>query len=301
MDFSWSEEQLTYKNSVIKFAQKELNEGLIERDKKGELSRQNWQKCAQFGLLGLATPEEYGGAGADILTTMLVMEGFRQKDIFTVSEDLSLYNIFAALFFAQLHYMSNNRRLGFITPVHNRFAEKFKQIIGLIMELCPLQVEIEANDTFLSLINKVKRETRETLSYYQYGSAISLQNEAFDVMFNTHHMPNLNLNGIPVRVERIHPGHGSESLALHVHDFADSGNLVLNFYFHKDVFDQTQCNQIVQSFVELTDAFLENNAQLINEASLPFTQLIRPSSTNGPTRHDNPEYNQISLQLRNIV
>lgn len=75
MDFSWSEEQLTYKNSVIKFAQKELNEGLIERDKKGELSRQNWQKCAQFGLLGLATPEEYGGAGADILTTMLVMEG----------------------------------------------------------------------------------------------------------------------------------------------------------------------------------------------------------------------------------
>lgn len=75
MDFSWSEEQLTYKNSVIKFAQKELNEGLIERDKKGELSRQNWQKCAQFGLLGLAIPEEYGGAGADILTTMLVMEG----------------------------------------------------------------------------------------------------------------------------------------------------------------------------------------------------------------------------------
>lgn len=218
----------------------------------------------------------------------------RQKDIFTVSEDLSLYNIFAALFFAQLHYMSNNRRLGFITPVHNRFAEKFKQIIGLIMELCPLQVEIEANDTFLSLINKVKRETRETLSYYQYGSAISLQNEAFDVMFNTHHMPNLNLNGIPVRVERIHPDHGSESLALHVHDFADSGNLVLNFYFHKDVFDQTQCNQIVQSFVELTDAFLENNAQLINEASLPFTQLIRPSSTNGPTRHDNPEYTPIN-------
>lgn len=75
MDFSWTEEQLTYKDAVIKFAQKELNDGVIERDNHGELSRQNWQKCANFGILGLAIPEDYGGSAADILTTMLVMEG----------------------------------------------------------------------------------------------------------------------------------------------------------------------------------------------------------------------------------
>jgi len=75
MDFSWTEEQLDFKNAVIEFAQKELNKGLIERDKEGELSLENWHKCAQFGILGLAIPEEYGGSGADILTTMLVMEG----------------------------------------------------------------------------------------------------------------------------------------------------------------------------------------------------------------------------------
>lgn len=75
MEFSWTEEQLTFKKEVIKFAQKELNEGVIERDRQAVLSRENWQKCAKFGILSLATPEEYGGAGSDILTTMLVMEG----------------------------------------------------------------------------------------------------------------------------------------------------------------------------------------------------------------------------------
>jgi alkylation response protein AidB-like acyl-CoA dehydrogenase len=75
MDFSWSEEQLNFKRAVIEFAQKELNEGLIEHERQGVLPRENWQKCARFGLLGLAIPEVYGGAGADILTTMLVMEG----------------------------------------------------------------------------------------------------------------------------------------------------------------------------------------------------------------------------------
>ena len=75
MDFSWTEEQRKYKQAVIEFAHKELNEGLIDRDRQGELGRQNWEKCARMGILGLAIPEEYGGSGTDIMTTMLVMEG----------------------------------------------------------------------------------------------------------------------------------------------------------------------------------------------------------------------------------
>lgn len=75
MDFSWTEEQLKYKQAVIEFAQKELSKGLMEHERHGELPRENWKKCAQFGILGLAIPEEYGGSDADILTTMLVMEG----------------------------------------------------------------------------------------------------------------------------------------------------------------------------------------------------------------------------------
>src|SRR5688572_5053574 len=75
MDFSWTKEQLTYKQAVIDFATKELNDGLIERDRHGELCLENWRKCARFGIQGLPIPEEYGGSGTDILTTLLVMEG----------------------------------------------------------------------------------------------------------------------------------------------------------------------------------------------------------------------------------
>jgi hypothetical protein len=75
MDFSWTEEQLKFKKAAIEFAQKELNHAVIDHDRKGELSRENWEKCARFGILGLAIPEKYGGSGVDILTAMLVMEG----------------------------------------------------------------------------------------------------------------------------------------------------------------------------------------------------------------------------------
>lgn len=75
MDFSWTDEQLALKNAVIKFAQKELNDDVVGRDKRGEFSRENWQKCSEFGIQGLPFPEKYGGTETDILTTMLTMEG----------------------------------------------------------------------------------------------------------------------------------------------------------------------------------------------------------------------------------
>lgn len=76
MDFSWSDEQLAFKDRVVQFAQQELNSSLVERDREGTFSRENWQKCADFGILGLSVPADYGGSrGVDILTAMLAMEG----------------------------------------------------------------------------------------------------------------------------------------------------------------------------------------------------------------------------------
>jgi alkylation response protein AidB-like acyl-CoA dehydrogenase len=75
MDFAWTPEQLEYKNAAIRFAQKELSQGVTVREQQESFPRDLWQKCADFGVLGLPFPEAYGGAVADILTTMLVMEG----------------------------------------------------------------------------------------------------------------------------------------------------------------------------------------------------------------------------------
>lgn len=84
MDFSWSEEDINFKNEVIEFAKRELSDDIITRDKQGVFSRDLWQKCADFGILGLATPEKFGGklAEVDILRSVLAMQalGYACKD-----------------------------------------------------------------------------------------------------------------------------------------------------------------------------------------------------------------------------
>ncbi len=75
MDFSLSEEQRELKEGAIAFARKSLNEGLIEREKKGEFSWEGWKRCAEFGIQRLPIPKVYGGSETDLLTTLSIMEG----------------------------------------------------------------------------------------------------------------------------------------------------------------------------------------------------------------------------------
>jgi alkylation response protein AidB-like acyl-CoA dehydrogenase len=74
MDFSLSAEQQELKAAAVAFARQELDKGLAERDAAGEFSPHAWRACAKFGIQGLPMPTELGGGGADILTTVLVME-----------------------------------------------------------------------------------------------------------------------------------------------------------------------------------------------------------------------------------
>ncbi|MGH9053438.1 MAG: acyl-CoA dehydrogenase family protein [Acidimicrobiia bacterium] len=74
MDFEWTEEQRSFRQAVVEFAERELNKDLLQRDAEGTFHRETWRRCADFGIQGLPVPEEYGGQGADPLTTMLAME-----------------------------------------------------------------------------------------------------------------------------------------------------------------------------------------------------------------------------------
>jgi alkylation response protein AidB-like acyl-CoA dehydrogenase len=85
MDFSLTEEQVMFRDSVEKFARNEIAPGVEEREDKEEFSYEIWRKMSEFGLAGLCIPTEYGGGGADAVTTVVGMEAFARG-----SRDLSL-------------------------------------------------------------------------------------------------------------------------------------------------------------------------------------------------------------------
>jgi hypothetical protein len=76
VDFGWTDEQLARRQGALAFARAELaDDELTARDREGRFSRELWDRCARFGILGLSVPPEYGGQEIDLPTAMLIMEG----------------------------------------------------------------------------------------------------------------------------------------------------------------------------------------------------------------------------------
>lgn len=75
MEFSWSRDQIELKDAVQDFAREALNDSVAEDDRLSTFPHEKWKASAEFGILGLPMPEEFGGSGLDLLSTVYAMEG----------------------------------------------------------------------------------------------------------------------------------------------------------------------------------------------------------------------------------
>lgn len=71
----FSEQQQKLHDAAIAFARASLSQDIIERDREGRFDREAWRRCAEFGVLGMPIPQEYGGLGLGLSELLAVMEG----------------------------------------------------------------------------------------------------------------------------------------------------------------------------------------------------------------------------------
>lgn len=73
--FDLTPEQQEWQAAAIQFARSELGEDAIRRDHEEVFSREEWNRCAKFGILGMPVPAEYGGMGLGLSDVLATMEG----------------------------------------------------------------------------------------------------------------------------------------------------------------------------------------------------------------------------------
>jgi alkylation response protein AidB-like acyl-CoA dehydrogenase len=80
MDFSLSADQREIQALAREFAEAEIEPHAAEWDREHRFPRELYAKLAELGLMGVCIPEEYGGAGADFLSYILVLEELSRAD-----------------------------------------------------------------------------------------------------------------------------------------------------------------------------------------------------------------------------
>ncbi len=80
MDFELTEDQREIQALTREFAQAEIEPHAAEWDREHRFPRELFGKLAELGLMGACIPEDLGGAGADFLSYILVLEELSRAD-----------------------------------------------------------------------------------------------------------------------------------------------------------------------------------------------------------------------------
>ena len=68
-------EQEQLQLAAIEFAKSALGRQMVVRDREQRFCREDWQRCAEFGVQAMPIPSEHGGLGLGIVSLIAVMEG----------------------------------------------------------------------------------------------------------------------------------------------------------------------------------------------------------------------------------
>jgi len=80
VDFELTQDQREIQALAREFARAEIDPHAAEWDRTHEFPRELFGKLAELGLMGTCVPEEYGGAGTDFLSYVLVLEELSRGD-----------------------------------------------------------------------------------------------------------------------------------------------------------------------------------------------------------------------------
>jgi alkylation response protein AidB-like acyl-CoA dehydrogenase len=98
MYFQLTEEQEMIRHAARDFAHTELKPGVIDRDEHQKFPTEQVKMMGELGFLGMMVPPEYGGAGMDTISYVLVMEELSKIDasasvVVSVNNSLVCYGL----------------------------------------------------------------------------------------------------------------------------------------------------------------------------------------------------------------
>jgi len=91
MDFSLSDHQTLIRDTVRQFMENEVRPGVRQRDREGRFPVDEIKKIAELGCCGMTTPEEWGGAGLDTVSYVLMLHEVARVDA-AMATSLSVTN-----------------------------------------------------------------------------------------------------------------------------------------------------------------------------------------------------------------
>jgi len=161
-------------------------------------------------------------------------------------------------------------------PLPQRQNPDHKKTVGLFIEVLPLQVTLDENATFISLVEQVRAAFLGLLKDGTAGDSALLKANAIPAILNYINAPMGSFSQWPTKIDWLHPGHidSQHLIRLQVEDWVGDGNITIAFDFNDAVFDDVQRSQTIEAFWCLFDAMARNVEQPVDSVLITVPNVL---------------------------
>lgn len=208
------------------------------------------------------------------------------KELRSWTPDSTYFNIFLTILYSFLHRVCQSENISIDIPSHNRTSALDKETAGVFIEMFPFQIEVEPNNTFLEIYQKVRLEVNEVFKNIEKGASINKNRKASSVVLNYINAGFEEIDDFKVSHDWIHSGHvdSIHQLRLQIYDFESTGEFQLYFDLNEAVFGSEKNQSVSDHFLNLIDQIINDINQKVSTQSIlsPKEEETLLSLSKGP-------------------
>ncbi|MEM6684849.1 MAG: amino acid adenylation domain-containing protein [Bacteroidota bacterium] len=243
-----------------------------ETDKNYWTSRFNSLPASLFQSIKGSVPQHK--SQREVLT--IKREVYNQLEATAKANRCSTFHAILGLLYIYFGRKQRNRDFAVGLPVLNRRSAAFKKTVGLFMGVSALRIQLESEDTFVTLLTKIRQQLRQDYRYQRFPlgkliqqlELIRTNDRLFDLTLSyekqnyADHFANTKTSVIPLT-------HQSERvpLALYIREFDPTEDVHIDFDYNVSYFDKAAITQIITHVETLLNAVVENPEQNIHAYS----------------------------------
>lgn len=196
----------------------------------------------------------------------------RRVNEFVKATNSSVYTFFTAIYFTYLYRVSSSTDIIIGTPVLNRGNARQKETIGMFVSTMPFRIAVDEEATFSAFLKTILDEQRAYYRHQRYPMDLLVKDlelarrgnqKLFEVSLsyqNSTYHPYFN-GTYPIELDWIFNGFEENSLTVHINDRMDQGELIIDFDYALDAFDQQDIERLSSHLIHMVQAVLHNPDQ----------------------------------------
>jgi amino acid adenylation domain-containing protein len=199
-----------------------------------------------------------------LLEEKLNREGYR-----SFNPDLTKFTIWSTIFAAFISRISGESLIRLGSPFPNRNLSRFKNTAGLLIEVLPIDIQVDSEDSFHSLFEKVRLELFDFFKNGYAGAQTMESSRGIHLIVNYIPLYFGDFGNIPTKTNWLFPDEldAGHQIRFQAFDFNNKENLDYYFDINEAFLTASQVELLPLHFEKLVHAFIQDDQATINAVS----------------------------------